>query len=175
MPAHTFEELQQMSNPELERILRAGKSPALEEMLGWEFKGFNTPAWAKLAGIQRFKKGFFERGTRPFGYNIPIDQRAPAGEWRCKPSEDAPKRFGFYEVIPADSRYPHALLLDYGKGGNGLRPEALLRDYLVQVDPTDPELLLGKAYLQLGPWRVATNFFVLSRDRRAPEGGTPLT
>lgn len=168
MGAHTFEQLQKSDDRQLEAILQAGKSPSFEEMEDWEFKGFNTPWWAKVVGIQRFKKGFFKRGTLYFGYNIPVAQGAPAGVWKCKPSDESPKRFGFYEVIPADSRYPHALLLDYGKGGNGLRPEGLLRDYLVQVSPDDPTLLLGKAYLQLGPWRVPTNFFILQRDRKAP-------
>ncbi|MCA9773339.1 MAG: hypothetical protein KC466_13075, partial [Myxococcales bacterium] len=127
MGVYTFEQLQRASDRELEEILRAGKSPNFADMEGWEFKGFNTPPWARLLGIQRFKKGFFKRGTLAFGYNIPVDQRAPAGTWTCKPSDAAPKRFGFYEETPADSRYPHALLLDYGLGGNGLRPEGLLR------------------------------------------------
>jgi len=41
-----------------------------------------------------------------------------------------------------------------------------LRDYVVQPDPADPDLLLGKAYLALGPFRVPSNFFVIERLRR---------
>ena len=63
-----------------------------------------------------------------------------------------------------DDRYPQALLLDYGCGRNpAFDPSALLRDYLVQVDPRDPDLLLGHAFLALGPARVAAGYFVLER------------
>ena len=63
--------------------------------------------------------------------------------------------------------YLHALLLDYGKGGNKpWDPMAAIRDYIVQVDPESPDLLLGKAYIALGPLRVHTNYFILERHRR---------
>ena len=78
-----------------------------------------------------------------------------------------PKRFGFYRVHRVvegsrDSHYPNALLLDYGLGGNGLFGPPL-RDYLVQVYPDDPDLLLGKAYLNILGLRIPANFFVLKR------------
>ena len=60
-----------------------------------------------------------------------------------------------------DSYYPNSLLLDYSKGGNGLFGPPL-RDYIVQVYPDDPDLLLGKAYIALG-LRIPTNYFVLKR------------
>ena len=41
----------------------------------------------------------------------------------------------------------------------------MLRDYLVQVDPANPDLFLGKAYDALGPLRMPTNFFILERFR----------
>jgi hypothetical protein len=56
------------------------------------------------------------------------------------------------------------LLLDYGLGGNGLFGPPL-RDYIVQVYPDDPDLLLGKAYLAFGSLRIPVSFFVLQRLR----------
>ena len=52
------------------------------------------------------------------GYNCPVEQNVLDGRWHT----DA-KRFGFYEVAPVDAtstdnKYLHAVLLDYGKGGN---------------------------------------------------------
>jgi hypothetical protein len=65
-----------------------------------------------------------------------------------------------------DNKYLHALLLDYGQGGGAVYDVTKgLRDYLVQVDPKDPDLFLGKAYYAVGPARVFTNFFVLERHR----------
>ena len=63
-----------------------------------------------------------------------------------------------------DARYPNALLLDYSLGGNGLFGPPL-RDYVVQVYPDDPDLLLGKAYLALAGLRIPLSFFVLKRLR----------
>ena len=61
-----------------------------------------------------------------------------------------------------DARYPNALLLDYSLGANGLFGPPL-RDYIVQVYPDNPDLLLGKAYLALFGLRIPTNYFVLER------------
>ena len=63
-----------------------------------------------------------------------------------------------------DARYPNSLLLDYSLGGNGLFGPPL-RDYVVQIYPDDPTLLLGKAYLALVGLRIPLSFFVLKRLR----------
>jgi hypothetical protein len=42
----------------------------------------------------------------------------------------------------------------------------VLRDYVVQPDPRNPDVLLGKAFLAIGPMRFYSNFFVLERLRR---------
>ena len=56
----------------------------------------------------------------------------------------------------------NALLLDYGAGGNRcLDPSGLIRDYLVRVEPGSDELLLGRAFLALGPFRPSPSYFVL--------------
>jgi hypothetical protein len=146
-----------MSMKELETVLLRGTTPDLEALAGWEFRGTNTPAWAKLAGIKHFRKGFYKDAHGDvFGYN-----RNPRGG-------DAP-RYGFYRVdivdaTARDNAYLHAVLLDYGRGGNKVYdPTRGLRDYLVQVED---DVFLGKAYYALGPIRLATSFFVLERDTR---------
>ena len=63
-----------------------------------------------------------------------------------------------------DNLYPNALLLNYGKGNNPpFDPSSFLRDYLVQVDPENDDLLLGKAFVALGPARLFVSYFVLER------------
>ena len=45
--------------------------------------------------------------------------------------------------------------------------DAFERDYLIQVDPSNPDLLLGKAYFAIGPARIGgLNYFILERHRR---------
>ena len=157
----------------LELVMVRGTPPDLDALVGWEFRGINHPAWARLAGIKKFVKGFFRaEDGRVMGYNAPVVQNVLDGRWRTKPSDTAPKRFGFYEVAPVDptrrdNAYLHAVLLDYGRGGNRRwDPTSGLRDYLVQVDPANPDLFLGKAYYALGPMRVHSNYFILERFRR---------
>lgn len=163
-----------MSMAELEVVFQRGQTPALELLTGWEFRGINTPWWARAAGIKKFMKGFFTDPGRPgaiYGYNCPVVQNRTDGPWIARPDDAAPKRFGFYKVSKVDptvrdNAYLHAVLLDYGKGGNGaLDPSKGLRDYLVQVEAGDLDLYLGKAYYAVGPARVATSFFVLERHR----------
>ncbi|MBA3463847.1 MAG: hypothetical protein H0T46_28075 [Deltaproteobacteria bacterium] len=167
--------LEATSRAGLETIFQNGSMPDLEGLVGWEFRGINRLPlnfipFGQLVGIKKFLKGFFRGGDgRVMGYNSPVDSsNALDGRWNIKP-----KKFGFYEVhevdaTARDNEYLHALLLDYGKGGN--KPYDVtrgLRDYLVQVSPDNPDLLLGKAYFAVGPARIgALNFFILERHRR---------
>ena len=163
--------LEQASWQELEAAFLRGVTPDLEALAGWEFRGINRlplnalPV-ARLVGIKKFCKGFFREGDRVMGYNSPVAQNVLDGRWHI-----APKKFGFYEVhavdpTARDNAYLHAVLLNYGKGGNKpYDPTSGLRDYLVQVDAANPDLFLGKAHYALGPLRIATNFFILERHR----------
>ncbi|MBL4636376.1 MAG: hypothetical protein JKY56_21120 [Kofleriaceae bacterium] len=166
-------ELSRMSSRQLEALMKAGTMPDLASLAGWEFRGLNHPSWAKMAGIKKFMKGFFNKDEELFGYNCATVQNSLVMPWLGKPDNENPKRFGFYlvdTVDPAakDNCYPNAVLLDYGRGGNKpYDPTRGLRDYLVQVDSDNPDLYLGKAYYALGPLRVATSFFILERHRRA--------
>jgi hypothetical protein len=173
-------ELARASRQELEHTFQRGTTPDLEAIVGWELRGINctprgAPPLARIAGIQKFVKGMFRADDgRVMGYNAPVVQNVLDGRWRTKPSDTAPKRFGFYEVAPVDAtardnHYLHALLLDYGKGGNAAWDVTRgLRDYLVQVDAGGAELWLGKAYYAIGPARISAGYFVLERFRRGP-------
>ena len=166
-----YYELGRMSGNELETVFLRGTLPVLESLAGWEFRGMNHPAWAKLAGIKKFMKGFYWDGDELYGYNCPVIQDGIEMPWRTKPVGQEPKRFGFYRVAKVDptakdNAYLHSVLLNYGEGGNGsLDPSSGLRDYLVQVDENNPNLYLGKAYYAVGPLRVRSNFFLLERER----------
>jgi len=165
--------LEQASWHELETTFVNGTTPDLDALVGWEFRGINRlplnqVPLARIVGIKKFLKGFYlAEDGRVMGYNSPVAMNVLDGRWHV-----APKRFGFYEVYRVDptardNHYLHAVLLDYGRGGNKpYDPTSGLRDYLVQVDPANPDLFLGKAYFALGPMRIRTNFFILERHRR---------
>lgn len=172
-PSEAALRLEASSHAELDKIFLNGEMVDLDQLVGWEFRGINHPFWASIAGIKKFVKGFYrDEDGRTMGYNCPVVQNVLDGRWHTKPSDTAPKRFGFYEVAPTDptsrdNYYLHSVLLDYSKGGNSkLDPTNGLRDYLVQVDPANPDLYLGKAYYALGPLRVHSNFFILERFRK---------
>jgi len=112
-------------------------------------------------------------GDGLYGYNCPAVQNAHLDPWRALPTDQAPKRFGFYSVEPVDlesrnNRYVNAVFLDYGRGDNPwFDPSARLRDYLVQVDAHDPDLFLGKAYIAVAGARAPSpGFCVLERRHR---------
>lgn len=167
-----FKELVQLSKRELQDRFLRGETPSIEALVGYEYRGYNHPPYFALAGIRTFVKGFFtvDAGDT-YGYNTPTRQNGLDGEWVVKPSEEAPKRFGFYQVSLVDPQEKenlalHAVLLDYGKGGNKpWDPTHLIRDYLVRLEPGSDDLLLGKAHVALGPFRPSTNFFLLERYR----------
>lgn len=186
MAENRLSELARKSQEELEQVFKSGTMPEPEALVGWEFNGHNTPWWARYAGIFKFKKGFFriDAGRTPLyrGYNIPVVQNELSEPWICKPTDEEPKRFGFYAVHPAKAartlgdarRHPNALMLDYAAAPENLffDPSRVLKDYLVQVNPGSSDLLLGRAYLTLGPARVFSNFFILERDRRSDFAGS---
>ncbi|MSP16811.1 MAG: hypothetical protein EXR73_09415 [Myxococcales bacterium] len=159
---------------ELEAIMRRGEPPDPAALAGWEWRGLNTMAWAPLAGIKKFVKGFYRSSAgRVLGYNIPIAQDAITLPWRARPSEAHPKRFGHFlvtepDAASSDNAFLNSLLLDYGRGPNPFfDPSAGLRDYLVRIERGSDELLLGTAYFAAGPLRlrVPRAYFVLERRR----------
>lgn len=181
----TYEELCTSEQDVLEQIMKEGLTPKLEDLAGYEFKGFNTLDLTSILGFRKFKKGFYwAEGTGPEakilkGYNVKIVQNAMIDEWIDIMKHGRPACHGFYRVFPpAETRayndYPNAVLIDYSAGDNPLLdPSKFLRDYLVQVSPTNRDLFLGKAYVALGPVKIAASyklqalisvsFFVLQR------------
>ncbi|HUS16589.1 MAG TPA: hypothetical protein VM536_16455 [Chloroflexia bacterium] len=159
----------------LERVFLRGEAPAAAALAGFEYRGYNVAPALALFGIRQFIKAFFMTpGGAFYGCNTPVVQNGLTGPWTAKPSDTAPRRFAFFSVTAVDpdardNAYLHALLLDYGRGGNPLfDPSRVLRDYVVRVVPGSDDLLLGKAYVALGPLRIAGTFFVLQRHRPLP-------
>jgi hypothetical protein len=160
----------------LEDLLRGGTAPSFESLAGWEFDGYNTADLTGLANMHKFRKGYYRDPRLPEGeiggYNVDMKQGRPNQPWEVKLHGGKPKRHSHFRVYPvrdaeADSLYPNALLLNYDFPGTPFwNPARLLRDYLVQVYPENPDLLLGKAYFALPGGRRFVSFFVLKRAER---------
>jgi hypothetical protein len=158
----------------LEQVLRRGTQPDLSSLSGWEFRGYNLIPVADIAGIRKFKKGFYRENPAGGyhviqGYNVKMRQNSFGEPWIDVMKGEQSIKFGWYDVYPVrltepDYKYPNAVLINYNSPKNFvLDPTRLLRDYLVQVYPENPDLYLGKAYFALGPVRVLGAFFVLER------------
>jgi hypothetical protein len=161
---------------QLEEAMRLGVQPDMASLVGWEFKGWNVLEPAEILGIRKFKKGFYleDPGRDPAlginGYNVRIYPNTLGEPWIDMTKKGEPIRMGWYDVYPVslsevDNKYPNSLLINYGLSPKNfaLDPSRALRDYLVQVYPDAPDLLLGKAHAAVGPMRFAINFFVLGR------------
>jgi hypothetical protein len=161
--------------------MRRGTQPDLDQLAGWEFRGYNTPEFAALLGIKKFKKGFYKDAgvtvAQPRaiqGYNVKIAPQNALGEpWMDVMKGEGSCKFGWYNVYPVDlgetdSKYPNAVLINYDSPKNfRLDPTRQLRDYLVQVYPDNQDLYLGKAFVALGPVRLFVSYFVLERSNRS--------
>ena len=172
----TYLDLISAKNAALEDTLVAGTMPDARRLAGWEFRGFNTPEVLQLAGIRKFKKGFFrEDPSRPHeagiqGYNVNVVQGTLGDPWVDALKNGKPVRMGWYEtravdLAEPDGKYPNAALINYAASDKNpvIDPTRLLRDYLVQVYPDNPDLYLGKAFLAFGPLRLFVSYFVLER------------
>lgn len=168
-----FMELARASQTTLARSFQGGRGPALTSLVGFEWRGYNTSRVTRLLGIQKFIKGFFQT-TAVEGYNTPVVQNGLMDPWIAEPDATNPRRFAFYLVKRLDegahTKHAGTVLLDYGASTHNprLAVPRLLRDYLVQVDEGNPDLLLGKAYVALGGLRTPANYFVLERLRPVP-------
>jgi len=173
--AHTFEALAQMSMEELEQLMVEGMAPQIDDVLGYEFRGYNVRWAAKLIGNSKFKKGFF--GTQSdkyaWGYNVLIEQNALDEPWIARPSDARPKRHFFFKIYPGSAsstvRYTNSLVVDYGQWGEYffLNPVGYMKDYLVFPYPDNRDLMVANSYIESPIGSVFLSHFILERSNKS--------
>jgi hypothetical protein len=166
-----YRELAGWSNKQLDALWRQASPATVNGMVDWEYIGWNTsPPGVKLVKLQKFSKGLFvARSGDVYGYNTPLVQNGLSDPWIAKPNDANPDRWRFYKVEFGDplGLGKEAMILNYGRGGNGpLRIYNRLLNYIVRVNQGSDELLLGRAMGDLGPLNFRINFFLLERHRR---------
>ena len=153
------------SPAQLEALLRSGRTPDVEQLVGEELLGACTAPWLRLVGMRKLLKGFERQPDgRITGYNRRVAQDGFDAPWT---SPSAPfAGFGVRAVDPSarTARYPGALVLDYAAApGARLAPWRPIRDHLVCVAERPVQLLLGRAFYAVGPLRPSFTYFVLQR------------
>jgi len=169
----TFEELVQMDDDGLDRVMRNGH-PIDEEVLAgrlYEGVSLNLPKLVVKLSWEKFAKVFHREPDGSLrGWNCKIEQTPLSEPWVLQRKRGEPITYGFYAVRPCDAYrlprpYDGGLMLDYGLGGNGrLDPTRNLRDPVVAVNEGDSTLLLGWSYVEIAGAQVGTpSFFALRR------------
>ena len=157
----------------LEDLVRASPSPDLDSLVGWDWAGFNTPPTTTLLGIRKFIK-VFERGAAGVeGYNLRAKGTSLDEPWVPRGHDRERSKVGLYAVVPAYAHpgpYRHAALIDYGARPDQFWVGRTIDDYLVQPDASEPDVLLGKAYLCFGRARIPAGYFILERLRPTTRG-----
>lgn len=190
---YRFEDLCRIDHAILEELFQRGTAPVLRDLVGWQYKGWNTSSVASLMGIRRFTKGFFigESHRDDYavidGYNLWARQKGePSENWQHAdtylsgrlpgPDRKDPRRHGFFKLMKAsdsetETLHPHSILFDYTLYANPRTHGGRnLKDFMVQIYEDDTTLLVGKAYNAMGKARVPLpGFFVMTRAGKGPE------
>jgi hypothetical protein len=167
----TFAELTGYDNKRLEPFMKGHPAPAIADVLGFDFRGWNIAAATDVTGTRKFFKGFFGAVGKPqaWGYNMPAVQDGKDKPWRVKTKQGQPVRYFFYGVLPGsalkDAVYPATLVVDYRKWPDYfvLNPAGYVVDYLVYPDPANRDVIVGKSYAQMLGLRIFLGFFILER------------
>ena len=169
----TFQSLSSATNEELEPFKNTSPVPTADSLTGFDFRGWNVAKNAEILGIRKFIKGFFRDPAKgaDFGYNMPVIQNGFEEPWQPKLKDGKEKRYFFFGVLPGsqvdDAILPRTLVVDYRKWPANfvLSPPTYTVDYLVNPDPANRDLVLGKSYLQALGLKPFLGFFIIERLR----------
>jgi hypothetical protein len=177
----TYDSLAAVDRDTLEKVLLDSPPPDLEQLVGWIYCGWNHEWIASHLSGEKFKKAFWKRNGKHFGYNhlVVQDHKGHSGEWKDQLRDGGPIQLGFFrcsmtsEESSLDGEFMSYLhtahfnydLADLNSGVNVIfRP---VRDFVVLPNPGDHSLMLCKAYFHLGPQTdVFYCYFLLGRREK---------
>ena len=147
---------------ELRARLEGGHRVTADALAGQAFRGVSLglPAFIERLTWKTFCKTVHrdaETGALR-GWNVRLEQTGVDGPVVYQRKRGAPVTFGHFAVVDG----PDGLLLDYGQGGNGFDPTAMVRDPVVALVQGSTELLLGRSEVAVGGLRLRTpSYFAL--------------
>ncbi len=160
----TYETLAQADRATLENVLLTGTPPDPEQLNGYIYCGWNHEWVGKLSG-EKFKKGFYQKDGRNFGYNEIViqDNQKFRGDWNVRMRNGRPIQVGYFRVSHVKDEPPQPLYRPYTHLGHfnynvpmntGLNVFfRVIRDFVVLPNAGDHSLMLCKAYFQFFfPW-----------------------
>ncbi len=165
-----FDRLALSDERDLATVFASAPPPRFDAIAGWTWRGYNIDPITRFLGIRKFMKAFFTTEHGAEGCNLRVFQSALAAPWVPRTRHGKPDAFAFYLVSDQDEprrleANPRALVIDYAASPRNpvYHVERVIRDYLVQPEAGDPDVLLGRAYLGIGRMRLASSFFVIAR------------
>lgn len=164
---HTFEMLKKYTTQELHHLFTESKPAHFDEVKEYAFIGYNTNSLTGILGFRNFIK-VFEYSTEKgkWGYNIIVSQKKSSNfdTYIKRDKKGIPAQQGFYSVYENKKNETKGLVIDYGTGLNSfLEPARFLKDYLVVPSADNPNLFLGKAFLNLNGKLFFLSYFILER------------
>ncbi|MFZ0392086.1 MAG: hypothetical protein WAN36_16615, partial [Calditrichia bacterium] len=74
MQPYTFNSLSALDKKTLDKLIKSSSAPEIDDVIGWEYRGWNLNAATRLTGTRKFKKGFFGQSGigHAWGYNVPV-------------------------------------------------------------------------------------------------------
>jgi hypothetical protein len=176
MSASQYVRLARSDNRTLDSIFATAAAPAFETLVDFQWRGYNTDPNLRVLGLRKFIKAFFRGRNGDEGFNVKVEQNRLSEPWLARLRNGRLDAFAFYLVGPQDDRThldrnPSALLIDYAATPRNPKwhVERMIRDYLVQPDPDNPDLMLGRAFLGVGRARLPSSYFVLERLAPLPD------
>ncbi len=170
MVQHDFLSLTRAPAEVLVRLGAAAAAPAIEDLAGWEYRGWFTSGSLPGLLMRKHRKGFYRlaRRGRLGGYNIPCHPGTTLTPWVDRLRGPGSWRLGWFLVAPGDG----ALLLDYSREDRApaLSPIRGVREHLVQVRPGDATLLVSTIEILAGRQVRRLGMGVYERHTRSPLG-----
>jgi hypothetical protein len=170
MVQHDFLSLTRAPAEALVRIASAGGPPGIEDLAGWEYRGWLAAGSLPGPVMRKHRKGFYRlaRRGRIGGYNIPCHGGPAGSPWVDRLRGPGSWRLGWFLVAESGG----ALLLDYSREDRAslLSPIRGLREHLVQVREGDPTLLVSTIEVAAGRQVRRVGMGIYERHARSPVG-----
>jgi hypothetical protein len=170
----------------LESLLHEAAPSAPSEVAGFVWDGLSIGVPAPIDRfVEKFQKVFVQDDARGVvrGWNQRMIQNGRPAPWKQALLLGKPVSYGHYVVTQAGAHpryddYRNALVIDYPSGGNRwFDPLGRVVDYVATIRADaegEPDLLLGRMYLDLGLRVVPTpSYFLLARGEQVTDVLTP--